>query len=41
MLVKGDGGGGKVVNVNATIHVSTDADPKQIAAAVHDLYRAH
>lgn len=42
MLVKGgDGGGGKTVNVNATINVTTGADPKEIAAAVHDLYRAH
>jgi len=42
MLVKGgEGSGGKIVNVNATINVQTDADPKQIAAAVHELYRAH
>lgn len=40
VLVKG-GEGGKTVNVNATINVHTDADPKQIAAEVHNLYRAH
>lgn len=42
MLVKGgEGGGNKNVTVNATINVHTDADPKQIAAEVHNLYRAH
>lgn len=42
MLVKGgEGGGNKNVTVNATINVHTDADPKAIAAEVHNLYRAH
>jgi hypothetical protein len=42
MLVKeGNTSNNKNVTVNATINVHTDADPKQIAAEVHNLYRAH
>jgi len=40
-LVK-DSGSSKVVNISGvTIQVQTNADPKQIAEAVHDLYRRH
>lgn len=42
VLVKEGGNtSNKNVTVNATINVHTDADPKQIAAEVHNLYRAH
>jgi hypothetical protein len=42
MLVKeGNTSNTRNVTVNATINVHTDADPKQIAAEVHNLYRAH
>ncbi len=40
MLVKG-GEGGKSITINATINAHTDATPEQIAAEIHNLYRAH